>query len=140
LPGLFCLLIFGAEGYCGTWSYSITHTHTHTHTQSVGLPWTGDGPVVKTCISQYTIFVTFPGLGGNSNAQSRKRSAEELVLGCEAAHDNVRSKLINVNLGSVAVKPRLPCTNRRQFIDHWFCVFHAANYFEPLLFLWIGKS
>jgi hypothetical protein len=36
------LLIVGVEGYCCTWSHSVTHIH------SVGLPWTRDRPVAET--------------------------------------------------------------------------------------------
>ena len=37
----FCLLIVGAEGYCCTWSHSMTHTH------PVGLLWTRDRPAAE---------------------------------------------------------------------------------------------
>ena len=33
-------LFVGADGYCSTWSHSMTHTRAHTH--SVGLLWTRD--------------------------------------------------------------------------------------------------
>jgi hypothetical protein len=32
--GLTNLLIVGVEGYCCTWSYSVTHTHSHSHTRA----------------------------------------------------------------------------------------------------------
>ena len=42
------------EGYCCTWSYSVTHTHTHTH--SVGLLWARDRLVTETSNRQHKTF------------------------------------------------------------------------------------
>ena len=45
-----CLLIVGVEGYCCTWSHSLTRTH------SVWLPWMRDRPVAEApnCTTQHS--------------------------------------------------------------------------------------
>jgi hypothetical protein len=40
-----CGSILGVDGYCCTWSHSITHARTHTYLHSVKLLWTSDQPV-----------------------------------------------------------------------------------------------
>ena len=44
------LLTAGVEGYCCTWSHSMTHTHTHART----LLWTSDRHVAQTSTWQQT--------------------------------------------------------------------------------------
>jgi hypothetical protein len=72
----FCLLIFGVEGNCCTWSHSVTHTHAHTHTHSVGLLWTRDRPVPETPTWQHTTFTRdrHPRPRRDSNPQSQQAS------------------------------------------------------------------
>ena len=51
---IFHLVIVGLEGYCYTWSHSVTHTHTRTRTHLVGLLWTRDRHITQTSTWQNT--------------------------------------------------------------------------------------
>jgi len=50
---VFYLPTVSAEGYCCSWSHSVTHTHTHTHTLGKN-PLDGDRSVVE-AITQFAV-------------------------------------------------------------------------------------
>jgi hypothetical protein len=88
------LFISGVEGYCCTWSHSVTHTrtralppptihthrytHTHTQTHSVGLLWTRDRPVAEISTWHHTTFSRerHPFSRRDSNPQSKQAAAD----------------------------------------------------------------
>ena len=79
-PDLSYPLTVGVEGYCCTWSHSMTHTHTHTHTHntqkdSSGL---GIGQSQRSVPAQHpTLTANILDLGGIRNHHPSKCAATD---------------------------------------------------------------
>ena len=70
----FYLLAVGLEGYCCTWSHSVTHSDTP---HSVGLFWTSDRPVAELLPdnTQHSRWTEFHAPGRIQNGNPSKRAA-----------------------------------------------------------------